>query len=508
MAETTGSPRMFETADLDHVASKARWKSEAPQLRQRLLQAQWDLGRQARKAVLIIVGGVDGAGKGETVNLLNEWMDPRHIRTHAFSEPSDEEIQRPDMWRYWRVLPPRGSIGVFYGSWYTSPILRRVLEHDSDDALEASLERIRRHEAMLAHEGVQLIKLWFHLSREQQKKRLRTLEKDPATRWRVTDEDWRRFKKYDEFRAVSMRALRETSTGHAAWEVVPGMDHRYRSLCAARLVLAGIERANDRGVSGVPKQARSTGPSRVRAAGTAKSTALLDGMDLNLKLGKKAYATQLERWQGKLNLASRSPRMRKRGMVVVFEGWDAAGKGSTIRRVTAALDARHYRIYPVAAPSEEERAQPYLWRFWRNVPRRGQIAIFDRSWYGRVLVERVEGFCPEADWMRAYSEINEFEAELADSGIVMAKFWLQISPEEQLRRFEERQATPFKQFKITEEDWRNREQREAYSEAVAEMVERCSTEYAPWTLVEAEDKSFARIKVLKTLCERMSRRRD
>src|SRR5690606_20240628 len=213
---------MFESADLDHIAPKARWKSEAPELRQRLLQAQWNLGRQSRSSVLIIVGGVDGAGKGEAVHLLNEWMDPRYIRTHAFSEPTDEETRRPDMWRYWRVLPPRGSIGVFYGSWYTAPILRRVLGHDSDDALEAALERIRRHEAMLAQEGVQLVKLWFHLSKDQQKKRLRTLEKDPATRWRVTREDWRRFKKYDEFRAVSMHALRETSTGQAAWEVVPG----------------------------------------------------------------------------------------------------------------------------------------------------------------------------------------------------------------------------------------------------------------------------------------------
>ncbi|MCB1553121.1 MAG: polyphosphate:AMP phosphotransferase [Xanthomonadales bacterium] len=498
---------MFESADLDHVASKARWKSEAPKLRQRLLQAQWALGSKAKSSVLIIVGGVDGAGKGETVHLLNEWMDPRHIKTYAFSEPTDEETLRPDMWRYWRVLPPRGSIGVFYGSWYTAPIVRRVLGHDSDDALESALERIRRHEAMLAAEGVQLVKLWFHLSRDQQKKRLRALEKNPDTRWRVTDEDWRRFKKYDEFRAVSMRALRETSTGHAAWEVVPGMDHRYRSLCAAHLVLDGIERANEHGSPSAGAPASKPKKARRAADAPLKSTALLDDMNLAQKLGKKAYASQLERWQGKVNLASRSPRMRKRGMVVVFEGWDAAGKGSTIRRVTAALDARHYRIYPVAAPSEEERAQPYLWRFWRNVPRRGQIAIFDRSWYGRVLVERVEGFCAEADWMRAYSEINEFEAELADSGFVLAKFWLQISPEEQLRRFRERQETPFKQFKITDEDWRNRDKRAAYSVAVTEMVERCSTEYAPWTLVEAEDKHFARIKVLKTLHARMSGRR-
>jgi polyphosphate kinase 2 (PPK2 family) len=232
-------------------------------------------------------------------------------------------------------------------------------------------------------------------------------------------------------------------------------------------------------------------------------SSLLGSLDLTQKLGKRAYTAQLERWQGKVNLASRSKRMRKRGLVMVFEGWDAAGKGSAIRRVAAALDARHYKIHPVAAPSEEERAQPYLWRFWRHMPRLGKTAIFDRSWYGRVLVERVEGFCSQADWMRAYGEINDFEAELAEAGIVLAKFWLQISPEEQLRRFSERQETPFKRFKITDEDWRNRERRPAYETAVTEMVDRCSTEVAPWTLVEAEDKAFARIKILKTLHARM-----
>ena len=186
---------------------------------------------------------------------------------------------------------------------------------------------------------------------------------------------------------------------------------------------------------------------------------------------------------------------------MVFEGNDAAGKGGAIRRVTGALDARSYHSVPVAAPTEEERAQPYMWRFWRQIPRHGRFTIFDRSWYGRVLVERVEGFCSENDWMRAYTEINDFEQQLARQNVAVVKFWLAISKQEQLRRFKAREKIAFKQFKITEEDWRNRKKWDAYEQAVCDMVDRTSTLIAPWTLVEANNKYHARIKVLKTVCQ-------
>ena len=217
----------------------------------------------------------------------------------------------------------------------------------------------------------------------------------------------------------------------------------------------------------------------------------------------RAYETELAQWQGKLAELSRDPRMRQCALICAFEGVDAAGKGGAIRRVTAALDARQYQIIPVAAPSDEERAQPYLWRFWRHIPRLGRITIFDRTWYGRVLVERVEKFCSEEDWRRAYSEINDFEQQLVDGGAVLVKFWLQISREEQLRRFKEREKVAFKRFKITEEDWRNREKWDAYHDAVCDMVDQTSTAHAPWTLVEANDKRHARIKVLKTICSQL-----
>lgn len=486
---------MFDSADLEHRMDKAQYQTEEPLLRRALLDAQYALASRPGFPVLIIIGGVDGAGKGETVNLLNEWMDPRHIHTHAFSEPTGEEAERPPMWRYWRVLPPKGNIGIFFGSWYTAPLLRRVLGDDGQDALDSHVAAILRHERMLVDEGVLLIKFWFHLSKDQQRKRLKALESDPKTRWRVTPDEWRRFRKYDRFRAVSADVVRQTSTAGAPWIVVPGADHRYRSIKAGRILLEALQAR----LAHVP-EVHTEAPAPLPQLENVK---LLRDLDLGKKLGKRRYERRLEKLQGELNLLSRAKRFRHRALAVVFEGSDAAGKGSTIRRVTAALDARFFRVIPIAAPSEEERAHPYLWRFWRHLPPHGRVTLFDRSWYGRVLVERVEGFCAQPDWMRAYSEINDFEDQIAASGTVLSKFWLQISPEEQLRRFKEREDIAHKRFKITADDWRNRERRDAYEAAVADMVDRTSSHSAPWTLVEAEDKNYGRIKVLQTLVDQL-----
>jgi polyphosphate:AMP phosphotransferase len=493
---------MFESAELGHKLGKKEYKQQEPKLRSALLNVQYDLGELKRFPVLIIIGGVDGAGKGETVNLFNEWMDPRHIHTHAFGPPSDEEAARPPMWRFWRAMPPRGKIGVFFGSWYTDPIVSRVLDHTSDAGLQQHVDEIFRHEKMLTDEGVLLVKFWFHLSKEQQKKRLKSLEKDPHTRWRVTDEDWRRFKHYDKFRLVSERVLRETSTGTAPWIVVEGADPNYRAVTAGQLLLDLMKArvaAEKQKTSGKAPKAEPPSIPVTRV----DNRALLTGMNMKQRIDKNRYTKQVEKLQGDLNLLSRDKKFSRRSTILLFEGMDAAGKGSAIRRITSALDARRYHIVPVAAPTEEERAQPYLWRFWRHLSRPGIVTIFDRSWYGRVLVERVEGFCSQADWMRGYSEINDFEEQMTLGNTTLIKFWLQISKEEQLRRFKQREVTEFKRFKITEEDWRNRKKWGAYEAAVCDMVDRTSTEIAPWTLVEAEDKLFARIKILKTISARL-----
>lgn len=488
---------MFESADLDRAISKEEFKRKEPRLREALLNAQYDVGSLKKFTVLILISGVDGAGKSETVNLLNEWMDPRFIDTYAFGEPSDEEASRPPMWRFWRTLPPKGRIGIFFGSWYTVPIVKRVLGNYKDSDLQSSLDEIFRHERMLVDEGILLLKFWFHLSKEQQRKRLKLLESDPKTRWRVTEEDWRRFKVYDKFRLISEHSLRETSTADAPWIIIPGADHRFRSLTVGRILL---EQMKNRIANAGQRERRVETVSLMPQLDNLK---LLRSLDMTQKLEKKSYEKLLEKYQGELNILTRSKRFRKHSLILVFEGWDAAGKGSAIRRITGALDARQYHIVPISAPTEEERAQPYLWRFWRRVPNSGGITIFDRSWYGRVLVERVEGFCSHADWMRAYSEINDFEEQLVINGAILIKFWLHITKDEQLRRFKQREKTSFKRFKITADDWRNRKKWSQYEAAVCDMIDRTSTDIAPWTIIEAEDKPFARIKLLKTIVNRL-----
>ncbi len=484
---------MFESAELDHKIDKVTYDEEVPKLREALLEAQMDLAKQSKFPVIILIGGLDGAGRGETVNLLNEWMDPRFIQTHGMGEPSDEELDRPMMWRFWRELPPKGKIGVFLGSWYTWPILNRVAGLTEDGDLDQSMERAKRLEKMLTDEGALIIKFWMHLSKKKQEKRLQLLEENPKTRWRVTHRDWKHFKKYDKFRVVHEKVIRYTSTAEAPWTIVEGYDPHYRSLTVGKVILEAIRnRLDDTEIKTAEVQAPPL-PS-------IDHLNILKNLDLTQSIEKKQFKSELEKYQGKLALLTREAKFKELTVIAVFEGNDAAGKGSSIRRITSALDARRYNIIPVAAPTEEERAQPYLWRFWRHIPRRGRVTIFDRSWYGRVLVERVEGFCSKADWMRAYNEINDFEAQLVRHKIVVIKFWLAISKDEQLVRFNEREKISFKRFKITDEDWRNREKWEDYEQAVCDMVDRTSTDCSPWTLVEANDKNFARIKILKTLC--------
>jgi AMP-polyphosphate phosphotransferase len=488
---------MFESAEIGHSIPKEEYRKREAVLREDLLKAQYDLLANAKFPVVIIIGGVDGAGKGETVNLLNEWMDPRHIVTRAFGEMSDEESERPPMWRFWRALPPKGRIGVLFGSWYTTPIVDRVIGKTKAAGLMQSIEEIRHLERMLAAEGVLILKFWFHLSKDAQKKRLKALEKDPDTRWRVTDTDWERFKIYDRFREVSEYTLRETSTGEAPWMIVEGTDPNYRYLTVGSLLLEALRKRLD------DKEPRRSGYSSAPLEPILDARNILNTLDYSQSLTHKQYEKRLEKYQGRLNLLSRDPRFRNKSLIAVFEGQDAAGKGSSIRRITGALDARHYQVIPVAAPTEEERAQPYLWRFWRQLPRKGRVTIFDRSWYGRVLVERVEKFCSEADWMRAYHEINDFEEQLVRNDVILVKFWVAITKEEQLRRFREREKIAFKQFKITPEDWRNRKKWADYERAVCDMVERTSAGAARWNVIPANDKLFARIEMLKILCEQV-----
>jgi polyphosphate:AMP phosphotransferase len=500
---------MFRTAELGRKLSKEEFHEAAPAVRSGLLQAQYEL-RNADFPVILVFAGVDKAGKSETVNLLNAWMDPRWLITRAYGAPSDEMVERPEFWRYWRDLPPHGRIGLFLSCWYSRPVLERVHGHSTLADFDDELERIVAFERCLADDGALILKFWLHLGKEAQKERLKGLEADPLTRWRVTQMDWDHWHLYDEFIAAAERVIMRTSTHQAPWRIVEGYDKRYRAVAVGSAILDGLrahlhQREVHRRVQ-TEVEAGMPSPAPVAAAVETAATVVplvrltvLSRLDMTQSIEKKAYKQRLEAGAGQLNLACRKAKELGVSTLLVFEGWDAAGKGGAIRRVTEALDARDYSVVPIAAPTDEERQHHYLWRFWRHLSRAGRVTIFDRSWYGRVLVERVEGFAKKAEWQRAYAEINEFEEQLVEHGIVLCKFWLHITKDEQLRRFKERETIAFKRWKLTEEDWRNREKWDLYEMAINDMVERTSTMLAPWTLIEANDKRFARIKVLETV---------
>jgi len=493
---------MFEAAELKQSLSKKDYKALLPQLREELLAVQRELREAGDFPVIVLFGGVDGAGKHETVNALNEWLDPRWIVARAYGEPSDEERERPEQWRYWRDLPPKGQVGLFLSAWYSRPLLARVRGESDDEGFATELGRIADFEQMLTADGALVVKFWMHLDHDCQRERLQTLEADPLTAWQVQPKDWSNLEQYDQFIAAAKQLITRTGNGEAPWEIIDGFDPHYRAVAVATHLRDAIRRHLSR---------RAEKPSQIETprdgVQLTEQKTVLSALAPDLTLERKEYRQRLKAAQARLAALQRRAKAANLSTVLMFEGWDAAGKGGAIRRVIHALDARHYRVIPIAAPTDEEHTQHYLWRFWRYLPRAGRVTIFDRSWYGRVLVERVEGYAGEDEWRRAYAEINQFEADLTrnQSGYrgVLCKFWLHITEDEQLDRFKAREAIPYKAWKLTDEDWRNREKWPQYEQAVDELVRRTSTDIAPWTLIEANQKEFARVKVIETVCERV-----
>lgn len=484
---------MFDYAESDPTLSDEDAKRIIPALRTQLLKAQYQHLLKKDRALLILVGGIDGAGKGDTINLLNEWMDPRHIHTMAFPPPNKHEKAYPPLYRFWVNLPAKGETGIVFGSGYAPLIKEAAKKHPNAALLEKMILTARRYEADLVANGVQVIKLWFHLSRDAQKARTKALLQNPSTAWKVGPLDEAVNKRFKKLRLAGQRIIAATDSDFAPWTIIPAANENMRLISTGQAVLAALKK---RRVS-VPPLHDPTATTTPRRAHNP-----LDDIDYSQSLGKDDYETALLHWQNRLAEAVRHPTFLKHhALMLVFEGQDAAGKGSTIRRITKALDARQYQITPVAAPKQFELDRPYLWRFWKEVPRHGRIAIFDRSWYGRVLVERVEKLIARATWQRAYPEINAFEQHLSQHGILIVKFWLAITPDEQLRRFEARAELPFKQYKITDEDWRNRDKWREYSRATADMLAQTSTEHAPWHAVSSNDKRSARVAVLKHIVQ-------
>jgi AMP-polyphosphate phosphotransferase len=468
------------------------YDAEIDRLREALLEAQAKLLEARDRALLIVISGVEGSGKGEVLNLLHHFLDVRHVRTHGFGTPTEDERARPLFLRYVDRVPPLGTVGVFFGSYYADAIAHGLHEGD-EESFQHLLELIAKVEGMLAAERVSVLKLYLHLSKKQQKERLEALEADPHTAWRVSKGDWKLAKMHGRITEVAQRMVDATDAPHAPWKVIRAADPRARDLEAARLVLAALEAHVE--------------PSTVSHVERPTPPPPLEPIAPFPKLKNGEYKDELKALQERLACLLRSDEFNaSHSLVAAFEGMDAAGKGGAIRRVIDRMDARHYRVERVSAPTDEERARPYLWRFYRRFPRRGHATIFDRSWYGRVLVERVEGFAAEAEWARAYDEINLMEEEIVRSGVIVVKFWLEVSPDEQWRRFEERARVPYKRFKLTDEDLRNREKRPLYMEAAAEMLARNDTAWAPFHRVPGDDKKAARLEVLRKLVQAVEAR--
>ncbi len=472
--------------------SKKAYQIRAGRLREQLVQLQVEL-KKAPFKVLLILAGPEGAGRGDLLNTLAEWLDPRGVETFSYHAPTDEERNHPPQWRFWRSLPGIGRIGLYAGSWYTETLREEARSKRALGHLVGEAGRIRDFEQLLADSGTLIIKVWLQISKEAQGRRLRTLRAEPVTAWRVTDEDWHHHRIYDRLANTARLIRARTNRPGARWTTIDAEDERTRNLQVGNLLLSQFRRRKAK----MARLARVAAPDIVqplRPAGLRR----LQALRLDQDLSEKDYNELREKWLGRLSTAVRAALAADRSIIFAFEGWDAAGKGGAIRRLTSAIDPRDYRVIPVAKPTPEEKHAHYLWRFWRDIPRRGRMAVFDRSWYGRVLVERLEGFCREDEWRRAFNEINDFERELTDHGAIVLKYWLQVSHAEQLRRFRERESTPHKQHKMNAEDWRNRRKRGAYEIAVGDMLALTDKRNAPWHLVPSDNKRFARLEVLRS----------
>lgn len=479
---------LFDAAESDPQLAGDQAKPLEAKLRAALLKAQYERVQKADRSLIIVMAGIPGAGKGAAASLLNEWMDARHIRTVALGEPSEEDKAFPYFRRYWQTLPAHGNISIIFESWHQRLFDEAARKKPDQAVIQAHAEAIRHFEAMLVREGIQIVKLWYHLSRGAQKQRTDELLANPDTAWQVGPEDTKVRKKFSRLRDAAALGISLTNADHAPWCIIPSADVSLRAITTGQAVLSALRRHS---------RVQSNPSAGTEEAPTVRPAIRLENLKYDATLDDQEYDEQLAGWQARLANLARSKKFQRLPLVLVFEGQDAAGKGGAIRRITHTLDARQFHAIPISAPTAEERAHPYLWRFWQCIPKPGHITIFDRSWYGRVLVERVEKYAKPDQWQRAYAEINHFEAQLHDSGALVLKFWLAITPEEQLKRFREREASPFKSFKITPEDWRNRKQWDAYAVAANDMFARTDTPTCPWHVLAANDKKHARVAVLE-----------
>lgn len=518
---------MLEKVDLTKKISKEEYKGKMPQLESKLGRLQREC-KALGIPVLIVFEGFGAAGKGLQIGHLIQSMDPRGFEVHPVKNETEEERMHPFMWRFWTKTPARGRIAIFDGSWYRKVLIDRFEKRTKAKDLPAAFHSINSFEQQLADDGNLIIKLFLDIDKKEQKKRFDKLAKNKETAWRVSQGDRERNAHYDEYAALMEDMLFNTDTDYAPWTIVESMDRRFATLKIYTTVIKAmadqiekvqqqniakaVEKADKAEAEGVVRKKETNGDEIEEIAREADAqmkdlqVSILSKADLSLSYTREEYKEKLDKLQKKMDKLHGELYRRRIPVVLGFEGWDAGGKGGAIKRLTAKMDARGYVVNPTASPNDIEKAHHYLWRFWRAMPKDGHVAIFDRTWYGRVMVERIEGFCTTEEWKRAYKEINDMEKDLYNAGAIVIKFWMHIDKDEQERRFKERQDNPEKQWKITDEDWRNREKWDQYEDAVNEMLMRTSTDYAPWVVVEGNSKYYARVKVLQTVVDAIEER--
>lgn len=486
---------MLENLDLSLKIDKSEYKELSSELKLKLgaLQRQ---ALELKIPVIIVFEGWDAAGKGTLINRLLLSLDPRGFTVYPTNPPTEEENLRPFLWRFWIKTPEAGRIAVFDRSWYGRVLVERVDKIVKPKIWSKAFNEITSFERQLVDGGTAIIKFFLHITKKEQKKRFDKLKNNPSTAWKVSKDDLRHNKQYDAYLEATEEMLAKTDTSFAPWTIVEAHDRRFATIKVFKTVLEAL----DKKIHEVKNTTNKKETRRKPIIEIKKlSSSMLDKADLSLTFSKEEYVKALNKYQKKIHELEHEVYLKRLPVIIVYQGWDAAGKGGNIKRLVQKMDPRGYEVITISAPNDIEKAHHYLWRFWMKVPKAGHIAIFDRSWYGRVLVERIEGFCSEEEWKRSYREINEMEEQLVNFGTVLTKFWLQIDKEEQLRRFQEREKNPHKKWKITEEDWRNREKWDHYKSAVDEMLFRTSTSYAPWTIIESNSKWYARIKTLRTV---------
>lgn len=509
---------MLEKVDLTKKMSKEEYKRKMDHLEVRLGQLQRQC-KELKIPVLIVFEGFGASGKGLQIGYLIQSMDPRGFQVFPIKNDTEEESMHPFMWRFWTKTPERGRIAIFDGSWYRRVLIDRFEKRTKEKDISRAFQSINSFEEQLSDDGNVIVKLFLDIDQKEQKKRFDKLAKNKETAWRVTQGDIERNARYGEYADMMEDMLFKTDKDYAPWTIIEATDRRFATVKIYTTVIKAmadqIEKvqrkkeeestAKDAGETSVSLEASQVAREAEEELKELQ-VSILSKADLSLRYTQEEYKEKLKKLQKKMEKLHGELYRRRIPVVLGFEGWDAGGKGGAIKRLTQKMDPRGYVVNPTASPNDIEKAHHYLWRFWKAMPKDGHVAIFDRTWYGRVMVERIEGFCTKEEWQRAYKEINDMEKDLHDAGAIVIKFWMHIDKDEQERRFRERQENPEKQWKITDEDWRNREKWDQYEDSVNEMLLRTSTDYAPWVVVEGNDKYYARIKVLSTVVNAIEER--